>query len=81
VTILVNVDRAWISCLVRGIGWEYNILVVHPNRGGRSPSKGLGNLTKLYEILSMVYKGTATPWDQGPRAVYKEVLFVGRTLY
>jgi hypothetical protein len=41
------------------------------------------------EMLSMVYKGTATPWDQGPRAAYKGVifplvvfgLFIGRTLY
>jgi hypothetical protein len=42
----------------------------------------------LHELLSRVYKGTATPRDQGPGAVCKEVflplvvfgLFTNRTL-
>ena len=65
-------------------------LVVHPKQSGRSQSQGpLVTRESTLEILSMVYKGTITPWDQGLRAVYKRILFplvvlasfIGRTLY
>ena len=53
----------------------------------------LRNWHRLYrppfELSSLVYIGTATPWDQGPRAISREVsffppvvlgLFINRTL-
>jgi hypothetical protein len=52
------------------------LLVVHPKRSRRSQLQSpLAIRKSLHEIPFIVYKGTATPWDQGPRAVYKEDLF------
>jgi hypothetical protein len=52
------------------------LLVVHPNRRGRSQTQGpLVTRELTLEMPSMVYKGTATLWDQGPRAVYKGAFF------
>jgi hypothetical protein len=39
-------------------------LLVHPKRSGRSQSQGsLATRKSLHKMLSMVYNGTATPWD------------------
>ena len=71
--------------------------MVHPACRGRSQLLGLtgyawrvitGSALR-HEMLSQVYKGTATPRDQGPRAVYRGVFlplvvfgsFINRTLY
>ena len=56
--------------------------------GGHS-YKAFGHTQLLHEMLSRVYKGTATPRDQGPGAVYRGVFlplvvfgfFINRTLY
>ena len=63
-------------------------LIVHPAYRGRSQSQGpLATPKSLLEMLSKV-RGTATPRDQGPGAIYRREsfspcgfgLFINRTL-
>ena len=76
--------------MLRAVFDGIQLLVVHPIYKGGSQLQGPLVINKLlHEMLSKVYKGTATPRDQGPRAVYKGVFlplvvfgfFINRTLY
>jgi hypothetical protein len=72
--------------LVGGLGEQYKtsggpsrlsgkVTVTKPLNWLCTESNHQATRESTLEMLSMVYKGTATPWDQGPRAVYKGVLF------